>query len=171
MAKKILNKTLKKKSEAIGPGPIRKLFDIGFSQITELGGLVTYIVLNLLIEFFDIKIAIDLFVSLIFITLIATSIKYFFFKDRPVKQSTNNIVERLDASSFPSIHSMRVFALTFWLSMFFNNLIITIYLSIIAVFVIYSRIYLKKHYLIDVIGGIMFSILILLIQYFIIGKI
>jgi|TARA_B100001971_G_C18220392_1_gene556727 membrane-associated phospholipid phosphatase len=125
-----------------------------FEQITHLGGLIFYIVILGLCLFLNlIQLFINLLISLFMIMLIASFIKFLYFKERPKKLQKDNFLQRLNASSFPSIHTMRMISLVFWFSEFFKNVYITIYFSIIALFVIYSRLYLKKHYFIDIIGG------------------
>ena len=135
--------------------------NIAFIQLTELGSLVAYVFFML--AFLILGKAdtfIQLFISLFFVMVVAILIKSLYFKKRPSKHLTRNFVERLDAASFPSIHSMRTFSLVFWISLYFNNLLLTVYLSIVGVFVVYSRIYLKKHYWVDVIFGLIFSFII-----------
>ena len=102
----------------------------------------------------------ELMLSLFCVMALAIISKLLFFKERPVRQEKNNIIERIDASSFPSIHSMRVSSLVFWLSLYFNNVIMTCYFAVIGLMVVYSRVFLKKHFIIDVIFGIIFSIVI-----------
>jgi|TARA_Y100000310_G_scaffold171597_1_gene171795 undecaprenyl-diphosphatase len=138
--------------------------NIFYDQITLFGGLIFYVfvlglclILNLMFLFNN------LLISLILVMLLSTLIKYFYLKERPKKQKKDSLLQRLDASSFPSVHTMRAFSLAFWFSMFYSNTIITIYILIIALLVIYSRIYLKKHYLTDVIIGLIFSVIINLI--------
>ena len=135
---------------------------IVFKQITDLGGLIPYcfFILIFLILGYD-DIFLRLLISIIAIMIIAVAIKIFYFKKRPNKQKrSGNIVEKIDASSFPSIHSMRTISLVFWLSIFFDNIILTSYISVVGLLVIYSRIYLRKHYWSDVIFGMLFSLII-----------
>lgn len=138
-----------------------QVIDIFLKQISELGNLMFYlfsIVLCLILHKF--ALFIDLMLSLIILMIVMFLFRYFYFKERPKKQSRKTFLERLDASSFPSAHAMRIFSLAFWFSLFFANILITIYISIIALIVIYSRIYLKKHYFGDVLWGVIFSFII-----------
>ena len=134
---------------------------IVFIQLTELGSLVAYaFFMFIFLILVNVDLFVHLFISLFFVMVAAILIKSLYFKKRPSKHLTRNFVERLDAASFPSIHSMRTFSLVFWVSLYFNNLFLTIYLSFVGIFVVYSRIYLKKHYWIDVIFGLIFSFII-----------
>ena len=140
---------------------IKKIIDLFFRQITELGGFFFYFIILIACLIFNrIDLFTKLFLSLIIIIVLSIAIKWFYFKERPKKQKKTNLFERLDASSFPSIHSMRAFSLAFWFSIFFDNLLFIFYVSLIALIVAYSRIYLKKHYLIDIVGGIFFAAVI-----------
>ncbi len=149
---------------------INKILNICFKQITELGGLIFYLViLGFCLVLNQIELFIKLFLSIVIVTIISVLIKLLYFKDRPKKQKKTNLFERLDASSFPSIHSMRIFSLAFWFSLFFNNIFFTISVSILALVIMYSRIYLKKHYLIDVIFGVIFSAFINIVLFLMIA--
>ncbi|MGV8163179.1 MAG: phosphatase PAP2 family protein [Candidatus Nanoarchaeia archaeon] len=124
------------------------------TQITHLGSIVTYgvvIAFALLVEKYSLFW--ELVVSLAIILIIGMSIKFLYFKDRPQKQKYSGKLEKMDASSFPSIHSARITALAIILSISFNKTFLTIFLILVAFAVMYSRIYLKKHRLVDIIGG------------------
>jgi len=137
---------------------IKNIANIFFEQITVFGGFFFYLlVLGSCLLLNEIELFVNLFLSLFFVMAFSILIKLFYFKERPKKQKKTNLFERLDASSFPSVHAMRIFSIAFWLSLFFNNIIFTVYCFAIAILVMYSRIYLKKHYFVDVLGGIFFS--------------
>ncbi len=103
-----------------------------------------------------------LIILLILTDWAASFIKLVFFVDRPEKMPYKNIIQRLLASSFPSIHSSRTFSIflysliIFW---FFYSWIFFIYFLLVAL----SRIILKKHFLHDVLGGIALSTLIFVV--------
>ncbi len=81
-------------------------------------------------------------------------IRMIYFKDRPRKQPHSNFVERIDASSFPSLHAARAVFIALVFIQHFSSRVMTVFLLAAAVLVIYSRIYLWKHDLWDVFGGI-----------------
>lgn len=140
---------------------IKFILDLIFEQITNFGGIIFYgFVLGVLFVFFIWDLLISLFISLLLIMITAILMKHFFFKERPNKQKGKNFIEKIDASSFPSVHSMRIFSLIFWFSLFYKNPIFIFYISFFGLLVMYSRIYLKKHYLLDVFFGCIFSLLI-----------
>ncbi len=92
---------------------------------------------------------IGLFVLFIFIA----PIRFFFFRQRPQAIAYDSWIERIDSSSFPSMHAARVgfllvvfdFAILFW---------------IVSVLVCLSRYYLHKHYISDLVVGFVLGILI-----------
>ncbi len=90
--------------------------------------------------------------------LIAGIIRIVYFKDRPNKESHSNFIERIDASSFPSIHAFRVSYILIVFSHAFQNLTATILIFTSAFLVCVSRIYLRKHDYVDVLGGIVLGI-------------
>ena len=98
--------------------------------------------------------------------VIGSIIKIIFPKKRPNKQTYKNLIEKIDAGSFPSIHASRI-TLTY-LTLFLNTAITSykiIYLLVI-VLVIISRILLKKHFIIDVIGGLFIGFVIWYIAFY-----
>jgi membrane-associated phospholipid phosphatase len=144
----------------------KKILDTIFKQLTELGSAVITAIFALFLLYFNQNIAIKIISGIIGVTIISYIIKAVFFKSRPKKQSTTTIVEKIDAASFPSVHSARITVIIFWLMTYFFNWYIITLSTIIWILVIYSRVYLKKHYWIDVIGGIIISLIINIIIYF-----
>lgn len=143
------------------------LRDSFFKQITHLGSITIVSVLLMVFIIFYFEASKKILISMIVVNLIAYIIKIFFFKPRPEKQPTNTFLERIDASSFPSVHVIRMTTLVFWIFIFFNNIYFEILSLILGILVAYSRIYLKKHYLIDIIGGIIIALIVNLIIYLI----
>lgn len=137
-----------------------------FKELTSLGGSVFYgliLLLTLLVGEIDlfIKLLIGYFFSLLIVILIRT----FYFKNRPNKQKHQNYLEKIDASSFPSWHATRAIFLALLFSYFFVNRYVTTSLIIMALFVSYSRIKLKKHDWVDVLGGLILGIVTFLLVF------
>ncbi len=147
---------------------LKSTTDMFFHQLTELGSLVIMMIIIIILYFFEKTLAIKLFIGIILITIIATIIKALFYRPRPKKQKYKTLVERLDASSFPSIHSARITFVTMWIALVIANPILKVILIITGLLVAYSRIYLKKHHLSDVIAGIILGIIVCLGLYYII---
>lgn len=141
------------------------LMDSFLKQITHLGSITIVSIFLTLFIIFYFEASKKILISMIIVNLIAYIIKIFFFKPRPKKQPTNTFIEHIDASSFPSVHTARITTLVFWIFIFFNNIYLEIVSLILGILVAYSRIYLKKHYLIDVMGGAIIALIINLIIY------
>lgn len=97
--------------------------------------------------------------GLVFVEFFGSIIKFFYYKKRPREEKYENVLEKINGGSFPSLHSARssfVFVSLFFL---FNNYYLKIVLLLIPLIVGLTRISLKKHYLSDVIGGYAIGIL------------
>ena len=129
-------------------------------ELTSLGGIVIYILITLyfllLKEFVVFKNLIFGFVFMYFVLIIVRGL---YFKKRPNKQKYNNFIEKIDASSFPSLHAARALFIALIFKDFFNNIYVTIFSLLIVLGVAYSRLYLKRHYLSDIIGGFVLAII------------
>lgn len=144
------------------------LLDAGFKQITELGSSTLTAIIALALIFFNKELALRIILGIVGVTIVSYLIKIFFFKPRPKKQSKDTFIERVDASSFPSVHAARITVVAFWLIALFNNLYLIVFAVLIGLLVIYSRVYLKKHYWSDVIGGFIISLIVNISIYFLI---
>ena len=134
-------------------------------DLTSFGGSYFYILLIILLllfkQFRTFKI---LLIGFILTYLIAMLIRIFYFKDRPNKEKYTKFISKIDASSFPSVHSARAIFIAIILSAMFSNIYVTLFLVFWALIVVYSRIYLRKHYLIDVIVGLIIGILLAILM-------
>lgn len=92
--------------------------------------------------------------------IVGSVIKILFPKKRPNGQSYKNILEKIDAGSFPSLHTSRITLV--YLTLFASTSIISLKTLFIGVIILVgcSRIFLKKHYPIDVLGGLVCGLLI-----------
>ncbi|MBU0894630.1 MAG: phosphatase PAP2 family protein [Nanoarchaeota archaeon] len=127
-----------------------------FEEITFLGGVLFYSIflLYFLLEQKYIYFGI-LLTSLILVYFVTFLIRIFYFKTRPEKVKYNNFLEKIDASAFPSIHAARVFILFLFFISFINNFyFFFLFLLFVLFLTIYSRIYLRKHDIVDVFGGL-----------------
>lgn len=139
----------------------KKYISIIFQDISIFGSLVFYLFLCVLFFLLDeITLTIKLLSGLIMLYIIVNITRVVYFKERPQKQNYNNIIEKIDASSFPSMHASRASLLFFILYNYIRDIYLITLFFIIFILVCYSRIYLKKHYLIDVLGGIIIGIIV-----------
>jgi len=87
---------------------------------------------------------------------ICSTIKYLWHKPRPNGQEFQNGFEKIDAGSFPSIHASRISLVYLSLSYLHyiegNPILVPVFITVILV-VGYSRIFLKKHFFVDVMAG------------------
>ena len=148
-----------------------------FKLITNIGDticIVSITVISLFI-FRDKKINISIIVNLVLVTILSNFLKLFFQRPRP---NFNALVIE-NTYSFPSGHSM--ISIVFYgyfiylIYKFVDNkiikwLLITL-LSIIILFIGFSRVYLGVHYVSDVVGGFVFGIAYLIIYIDIVKKI
>jgi undecaprenyl-diphosphatase len=91
------------------------------------------------------------FFSMVVVHILVILLRFVFPKSRPKKQKAVSFLERIDASSFPSLHASRIsiIAVISWVvSPYFGLLG-----SCLALGVGISRVLLRKHYVVDVIVG------------------
>ena len=135
-----------------------------FRDVTALGSI--YFAISLLAITFwleEYSLTQKLLIGIIITFIVTSGIKYFFFKNRPKKETYHNIAEKIDASSFPSLHTARAIFIVLLFSYHFYDVLLTIIFFSLAFLVAYSRIYLKKHFLTDIAGGIVLGAVTFLI--------
>jgi len=130
-------------------------------EITFFGGIAFYLfillwfLMNGKINYFLVFVFALLIIY--FITLI---IRILYFKQRPQKIVYKSFIEKMDASSFPSIHAARTTFIFIFLIFFVKTVfLLKISFFILMILIFYSRVYLKKHDLADIIGGIILGII------------
>ena len=137
------------------PNRWTKYITIFFRDVTALGGAFFYWLISLLaLAVGETELSIKLIIGFVLCVVITFSIRIFYFKNRPAKQDYHNFLERIDASSFPSLHTARIVFMCITLAYFFQNNYTAIFFTFVAVIVAYSRIYLQKHDWWDLLGGV-----------------
>src|SRR3989338_2086739 len=144
---------------------LQKQIDVFFRDVTAMGGLAASILLTFL--FISSPLLLPLIAGSIITAGIVVLIRIFYFKNRPKKETYANIWQRIDASSFPSLHTARIVFLAMIFSVHFANQYLTILCTFVAPLVSYSQIYLKKHDWVDVIGGVVVGVA----TYFVVARI
>ena len=91
--------------------------------------------------------------------IIGSAIKFFFFKDRPNPMKYSNWKEKILAGSFPSLHSERTFLL-FLFALYFTNYYVAFGFFLFWLLIAYSRVYLKKHFWIDILWWVILASLV-----------
>ena len=132
-----------------------------FRDMSALGSHTILFPLILFIYLIGLKyLTLQLIIGIFLSYIINFIIRIFYFKNRPVKERYNSFLSKIDSSSFPSAHSSRVIIFAIILSSYFNNLYLSFLFIISALFVAYSRIRTKKHFIFDVIVGLFIGIII-----------
>lgn len=144
-----------------GAFPIKKWSKECVRDVTSLGGFTLYwFIIFLFIGLTEWSLVGKLIFSF-FVTMgIAYVIRIIYFKERPLREFYATHVERMEASSFPSLHTMRFSALATVLVPYFDNFLAGVFLGIFVVVVGLSRMNLKKHYLIDVVVGLLLGVMV-----------
>ena len=139
-----------------------------FRDLTSLGSLWFYLLIALafLIQK-DYRMLKQLTAGFILMYIIVILIRSFYFKNRPKRYSHHNFIEKIDASSFPSLHGSRISFLCITLAEYFSNNLLSILLVILTALVAHSRLYLKKHDKSDVLTGILLGIAV----YFVMNRV
>ncbi|MBU0456919.1 MAG: phosphatase PAP2 family protein [Nanoarchaeota archaeon] len=141
----------------------------GFIEnISALGALPFFLMtISILFLLNQTKFATQLLVGIIIGHIVTYLIRLMYHKERPQPQKYNSLVERIDASSFPSLHSVR--AMTFSMICAINTGYLVSYLifGTYLLSILYSRYYLKKHDLKDIIMGAIIGLFISAIIIFI----
>lgn len=125
-------------------------------DFTSLGNPFLLILISILLIGYK---SIFIVLGLIAVEILCTLIKIIYYKERPRKQKHTNLLERIRASSFPSIHTSRASFVFFYLFLITPDMISKIIFLLFPLVVGTTRILLKKHYISDVLGGLMIGIL------------
>ena len=114
------------------------------------------------------KLAISLLFILVSNEIVCGAVKFIYPKERPMPMPRNNLYQKYLAGSFPSVHTSRITAFSTAVFSFYTSNISFLIALLVITCVGYSRIYLKKHYFIDVLAGFLIgaviSILALIMQ-------
>jgi membrane-associated phospholipid phosphatase len=129
---------------------------------TSLGGLIIpSLILLMALVLKEYSLFISLFLGLFFSIAIVVLIRTFYFKERPNKQKFKTYFGKIDACSFPSLHTARAFYIALILANFWGyEIFVTITLLFIASLVAISRLIMKKHDFIDVTFGFILALLL-----------
>ncbi len=134
--------------------PLGKLYDEIMCDITTFGGFVFSGLVVL--AMFALRLYFFAFILMVgFATLMAAVIviRMVYFRERPEHVPYTTLIEKIDASSFPSLHTARMVYLALFLATTWPEVLWQVLMAFIAIMVAYSRIYLRKHDWIDVAAG------------------
>ena len=140
---------------------IQYLFHKILSESSCLGNVIFYLFFICLQFVIGEKLlSFKLVIALIVSYLIIVPIRLLYYKDRPIQQQYNNWFEKIESSSFPSMHATRIIFIALFFINYYKNIFVTILFVILTLIIGSSRIYLKKHFLSDVIVGYFIGIII-----------
>ena len=137
------------------------LWTLAWDDLTIFGSAIFSLFLIVLFSTLGfIDFSIKLLMSFILAYLVTILIRSFYFKERPKKQEFSNYIEKIDASSFPSMHSIRgsIYTTLFFLN--FNNTYLISLFFILMIIISFSRYINKKHHLSDILAGLLIGMLI-----------
>jgi len=133
------------------PRFLKRAIDDSVRDFTGLGNII---LLSMIFSFFlqgrTLALAI---IFLVLTELLCSVIKVFFFRARPVEMEHKNLIEKIQSGSFPSAHSAAIIYFSLVAVNFTNSIFADITASFLIIFVGYSRHYLKKHFISDILGG------------------
>lgn len=104
-------------------------------------------------------------IGLLTTSMLGNAIKFLFHRKRPKHIHYLNSLEKIQSGSFPSIHSANIMFAGLVIIKNFNNIAVDIIFTMVILIVGYSRYYLKKHYLRDVLGGYLIGVIMFLVIY------
>src|SRR3989344_4783739 len=133
----------------------RQLF---WKIITALGSFYVVVPVAIGVLLTNVLLGVKLLLGICAIAAIAIAIRLVYFKERPKKRPTTNLLRKIDASSFPSIHAARGFFFAMTITRAYQNPTTGIVLFVLAVLIAFSRYRLHHHDSIDIIGGTVLGI-------------
>ncbi|RJQ20568.1 phosphatase PAP2 family protein [Candidatus Woesearchaeota archaeon] len=108
------------------------------------------------------KVALVLLAGLVIGYVIASSLRLLFWRKRPDKEKYHNVLSKIDAGSFPSMHSMRAAMLVTVLMMQFQRPVAYVVFGLAGLSVLWMRVYQKRHFTGDVIAGAVLGVVIII---------
>lgn len=148
---------------------VKKYIKEGFTAVTALGSAYFYVILIILLFLLNKnKAVIHIIIGLIICYSFVFILRIFYFKERPNKEDYFNLFTKINASSFPSLHTLSSTYVATVLSNTFINQKLTLFFYFIVLLIASSRIYLKKHYFTDVLIGLIIGIIASAIYFYLI---
>jgi undecaprenyl-diphosphatase len=106
------------------------------------------------------SLAAQLFAGIVIAYAVTILIRVLYFRQRPDMEKYHSFIQKIDASSFPSLHSMRAGVLGTVLALHFSNPLLSALFVLCSVAVAASRVLLKRHFVSDVVAGLVIGVII-----------
>lgn len=130
-------------------------------DMKSLGGFWLYLVITAVFAGIgEGLIALGLLVVLALAFIIIICIRSLFFRPRPKPYKYRTWYDRIDASSFPSMHATRAAILAIFLTYLMDSVFLGVVFSLCAVGVAAARVVGKKHHVSDVVAGLILGSLL-----------
>ncbi len=139
---------------------LQKHLDDKMRDITAFGSVVFYLFVFVWFLAVAPSTAWLLLWGLLIIHAVAMIIRNYYFKHRPEAERHPTWLDKIDAASFPSIHAARIIFVVFTLNRYLMNYWLMAVMVVVLLLVCFSRIYLKKHDIVDLGGGLVLGTLI-----------
>jgi membrane-associated phospholipid phosphatase len=131
-----------------------KFHDEVVRDISAMGGVFFTTLIPLFVLLLgELGLFYELVVGLFLVYIVNIGIRQFYFKDRPRKELYVGWVQRIYASTFPSMHAMRVWFLVTVFGIYYSDTLLSAIFLVVGAAVSYSRVVLEKHFYSDVIVG------------------
>lgn len=127
-----------------------------FRAITLFGSSFFYLFIIVFLVRINAQLGIKTLMAFTLVELVTGILKLIYPKNRPTHNNKRTtLLDKYEAGSFPSIHSARAAVLAvLGYYLFSPDPIILIFILTMTLTIAYSRIYLKRHFLIDVLAGL-----------------
>jgi membrane-associated phospholipid phosphatase len=137
----------------------KELYSVILKDLSAYGGFPFFGMAILVALILDDPITYRLAASLVTVTILVILVRFAYFKPRPGKKERTfeTFYERIDNSSFPSIHAARAVLISFALMTKLDILPVYVLLVIIVVL---SRLHFKRHDKKDIAAGLLIGLLL-----------
>jgi membrane-associated phospholipid phosphatase len=129
-------------------------------DVVALGSLLFFLVIAIFLLFIEPRSSFIIILGLFMVEAVGALVKVLFYKARPDRQKFTNMLEKIDSGSFPSIHAARTILVALSIYHLFISPLAWAFLALLVLLVGASRVNLKRHYIVDVIGGYVFGFLV-----------
>jgi len=158
--KSFYEKVLIQKSSGQKSSTLKKIMDELIVSINSFGSPVFYIIVILVLGIFSLSFAFKSVFSLISVEILCAAIKIFYNKPRPKRRKVTNLYTLYDSRSFPSAHSARIAGVLSIVNFYYFDVFLLFISVLLTGAVGYSRVYLKDHFIIDVLAGIVIGVFV-----------